>query len=249
MTVSSVTRKVGPFIGNGSATIFAFPFKVFEAEDLLVVRLEVATGIETELRLDSDYTAALNFAQDATPGGSITLPAPLAVGFNLVISSDQPELQEADITNQGGFYPEVITAALDELIINVQQLKEQAERTLCYPISDPPLNATLPPAEQRAGTFLYFGTDGSIDLVTREPLKVKPFGGVLLGAQDGVNCTFTMTNNGLALGQAPIQAFVWKNFTLIVGIGYTNGPGVDQITFTTAPDPSDALFAQGSTYL
>jgi hypothetical protein len=34
MTISSTTRIEGPFIGNGSASVFSFAFKVFQAADL-----------------------------------------------------------------------------------------------------------------------------------------------------------------------------------------------------------------------
>lgn len=244
MTVNSIVRKSGPFAGNGSASVFPFPFKVFEAEDLLVVSLDTAAGIETELVLDSDYTASLNFDQDSSPGGSITLLAPLATGFNLIISSDQPELQETDLTNGGGFYPEVITSALDGLIIDVQQLREQAERSLRYPISDPPLNAELPPADQRSGQYLFFAEDGSIGIS-----RVHAFAGMLAGTVDGSNCIFTITNAGTVVDGHPTQILVWKNFPQIPGVGYTPGPGANQVTFTFAPELGDILFAQGSAEL
>lgn len=131
MTISSQNRKAGPFVGTGATATFPFSFKVFSATDLLVVRLNVATGAETALTLTTDYTVSLNADQNANPGGSITLAAGnLPTGSNLVISSSIGYLQPTDLTNRGGFYPSVITAALDRLTILAQQLKEAVDRSV-----------------------------------------------------------------------------------------------------------------------
>lgn len=247
MTISSTTRKVGPLIGNGVATSFAFPFKIFEEEDLLAVQFNVATGVETDLVLNKDYTVSLNADQDANPGGSITLTVALATGFNLTLTSDQPDLQEVDITNQGAFYPEVITGGLDGLCIEIQQLREQANRSLRFPISDPPLDAVLPAAAERAGHNLSFDENGNLQ--SGDQWELEAFAGALLGAQDGNNKIFTLTNNGTPLGQTPQEPIVWNNYPLVPGSGYTLGPGVDQVTFAVAPDPLDTLYGQGFIYL
>ena len=136
MTISSNIRKAGPFVGNGTASTFAFTFKVFQASDLEVVELNVATTIETILVINSDYTVSLNADQNSNPGGSITLTAgALASGFNLVITSDIENLQPTDIVNQGGFYPDVIEDALDRATIQIQQLQEAVDRSAKLPIT------------------------------------------------------------------------------------------------------------------
>lgn len=136
MTISSNIRKAGPFVGNGTASNFAFTFKVFQASDLEVVRLNVSTTIETVLVINSDYTVSLNVDQNSNPGGSITLTAgALAAGFNLVITSDIENLQPTDIVNQGGFYPDVIEDALDRATIQIQQLQEAVDRSAKLPIT------------------------------------------------------------------------------------------------------------------
>ena len=136
MTISSNSRKAGPFIGNGTAATFPFTFKVFQASDLEVVKLTVATNIETVLVLNTDFTASVNEDQNSSPGGTITLSAgALATGYNLVITSDIENLQPTDLTNQGGFYPEVITDALDRATIQIQQLQEAVDRSAKLPIT------------------------------------------------------------------------------------------------------------------
>ncbi|MEN9707756.1 MAG: hypothetical protein RIQ68_164, partial [Pseudomonadota bacterium] len=135
MTINSTTRKAGPFIGNGSTSVFPFTFKVFAAADVQAVRLNVSTQVETVLVLGTDYTVSLNADQDSSPGGSITLPSVLATGYNLVITSDIGNLQPTDLTNQGGFYPDVINDSLDRATIQIQQLQEAVDRSAKLPIT------------------------------------------------------------------------------------------------------------------
>lgn len=144
MTISSEVRKAGPFDGNDSTTELPFAFKVFSASDLYVVIAD-EIGTETVLALTTDYTVTLNADQNVSPGGTVTLAAPLATGNTAVVSSKLPNLQPTDLTNQGGFYPKVVTSALDRLTILVQQLAEKLSRSLKLAISTPDgVDAQLP---------------------------------------------------------------------------------------------------------
>jgi hypothetical protein len=161
MTISSTTRIAGPFIGNGTASAFGFTFKVFTAGDIDVVRLNSSTGVETTLVLTTDYTVTLNIDQDSNPGGTVTLVAgPLATGFTLTITSDIANLQPTDLTNQGGFYPEVITDSFDRATIQIQQMAGEVSRSIKAPISDGSPDMELPAASVRANTFLAFDANG-----------------------------------------------------------------------------------------
>lgn len=136
MTISSTTRKAGPFIGNGSASSFPFTFKVFQASDLLVVQLDTTFDVESTLVLNTNYTVSLNANQNTNPGGTVTLSAgALAAGYTLTITSDIDNLQPTDLTNQGGFYPTVINDALDRATIQIQQLQVESDRSIKVPVS------------------------------------------------------------------------------------------------------------------
>ena len=136
MTISSENRKAGPFAGSGSAGPFSFTFKVFQASDVLVVKFNTTTNVEQTLTLTADYTVSLNSDQNVAPGGTVTLVSVLASGFNLALSSQVQSTQETDLTNQGGFYPEVITAALDKLTIVNQQNDEALSRSVKTSLAD-----------------------------------------------------------------------------------------------------------------
>jgi hypothetical protein len=164
MTISSTTRKAGPFTGTGAVSTFAFTFKVFTQEDLAVVRVTDATGIETTLQLTTDYTVSLNPNQNSSPGGSITLTGgALATGDSMIITSAIEPLQETDLTNQGGFYPEVINDSLDRNAILLQQIKDDVDRSIKLSKTNTINNSefsTGPTA--RANKFLSFDSQGDL---------------------------------------------------------------------------------------
>lgn len=133
MTISSETRVAGPYPGNGVTTSFPFSFKVFSSTDVVVV-LTDPNGVETTLS-GADYSVAINADQDAAPGGAVEKTPALSTGYLLTITSSVPNLQPLDLTNQGGFYPKVINAALDRLTVLVQQVAEQVGRAVKVGIS------------------------------------------------------------------------------------------------------------------
>lgn len=163
MTISSQTREAGPFVGNGTTTVFPFAFKVFQASDLYVVRLVTATGVQSTLVSGTDYTVSINSDQNASPGGTVTLIGlALATGYTLTLTSQIAPLQAVNLTNAGGFYPSVINDALDRLTIFVQQLISSISRSLRFPLSDPTtISNQLPGAAARAGKVLTFDTNGA----------------------------------------------------------------------------------------
>lgn len=157
MTIASTTRKTTPFAGDDISTIFPFTFKAFSSADLKIVKFDTVAETETVLTLTTDYTVALNTDQNTSPGGTITLTSVLAAGYTLTITTDISYLQTLDLTNQGGFYPQVITAALDRLTIIAQQLKESVDRAVKFKISSEYSDFNLP--DPVAGKYLRWKTD------------------------------------------------------------------------------------------
>lgn len=125
MTVSttSSTIVVG---GNGSQTVFAFPFIGVAVSDINVV-YTAASG--TTISLPSTaYSVSLNSpatGQIWGQGGTVTYPlsgSPIANGTSLTISRVLPLTQAAEISNQGNQYPIVTEQALDILCMEIQQI-------------------------------------------------------------------------------------------------------------------------------
>lgn len=158
MTISSSTRKAGPFTGNGVTVAFPFAFKVFSASDLLVVLALTSTGAETVQTITTNYTVALNSDQSANPGGAVTMLVAPAAGYTLTLTSQVANLQPTDLTNAGGFYPKVINDALDRATIQIQQLAEKVGRALKLPVSST-ASADLPTPV--GGTVLGWNATGT----------------------------------------------------------------------------------------
>lgn len=165
MTINSDDRVAGPFIGNSVATVFPFAFKIFSTADVLVVRTDTVTGDVVNLSLNTDYTVQMNGNQNTAPGGTVTMAAALATGFTMIITSDLDYLQPTDLTNMGGFYPEVITDALDRQTVYSQQLNIKVDGSLRAPVGES--LGEVPSLSERAGKVLAFDSDGkpvAIDL-------------------------------------------------------------------------------------
>lgn len=164
MTVSSSTRRAGPFNGNGVTTEFPFTFKVFAKSDVAVY-LTDPDGVQT--LLSDGYKVTLSADQNASPGGVVTYPFPLPAlppremqsGYSLAIIGNVPYTQGTDLTNTGRYLPQVIENALDKVTILIQQMIERLGRTVSFPVGDT-TTATLPRAGERAGNFLAFDAEG-----------------------------------------------------------------------------------------
>jgi len=166
MTISSETRKAGPFVGNGVTTVFPFVFKVFVAGDVSVTRLTVATGVQTLLVLSTDYTIALNVDQNTNPGGSVTYNpsgVPLPATQTLTLGSVVPRTQGTHLLNGGDYFANNIEDMADRATIVIQQEAERVSRSLKFPITDSAgLSAELPAVGLRANTTLGFDASGNV---------------------------------------------------------------------------------------
>lgn len=160
MTIQASTRTAGPFT-TGSA--FTFSFKVFSTSDVVVYRTDTSTGVVTTLSLTTDYTVALNSNQNSNPGGTVTLVAgALPANRSVLIVSAMANTQPVDITNQSGFYPDVINDGLDRAVAQIQQLKQQADRSIRFPPTELSPSNVIPSSSNRAGKLLGFDASGNI---------------------------------------------------------------------------------------
>ena len=198
MTISITSRKSGPYEGNGVATSFSFNFKVFVGSDVLVVRTDL-DGVESTLTIGTDYTVDLNVDQDASPGGSVDLPAPLAAGFKLTMGSRVPDLQPSVFTNLGGFYPDILNTALDRLTILIQQLIERSSRALTLPFSVASNVSTVLPTPQ-PNSVLAWNADGTslrniqVNIIDGSALDDFGFKSLKLNAYEGASSVLALDN-------------------------------------------------------
>lgn len=167
MTISVETGKSATYTGDSSTTSFSFsPIVIQDADQLEVWRNTAGTYV-----LITRGTGVNNYSVSvsAFPGtGTITYPADTVNGTalsssqTLVIKRKADLLQEMDLENQGGYFPENQEDAFDlARIVDIQQ-QEEINRCLKIPIDDDtdPDDLWFPGIDDRAEKFMYFDADG-----------------------------------------------------------------------------------------
>jgi len=132
MTLSTAANKV-IHNGNASATSFPFSFPVYAATDLSVIYTDAGGNA---LTLSPSLYSLTGIG--SLTGGAVTYPlsgSPLAFGETLTILRTVPLTQLTVLSNQGGYYPEVVERRLDYVYMALQQLAEQIGRVTLDPPS------------------------------------------------------------------------------------------------------------------
>jgi len=125
MTVSSATNRVS-YNGNGSTTVFAYTFKIFDEDDLTVI-IRAANGTETTKTITTHYTVS---GVGNSGGGNVTMLTAPASGETLVIIRELDLVQELDIVPNDPFPASSVEDALDKLTFMVHQHEETLGRTI-----------------------------------------------------------------------------------------------------------------------
>lgn len=156
MTVSTTTNKV-VYIGNGVAMTFSIPFPFLEQEHLKVYQL--LNDIQTER---TDWTVS---------GGNMIFVTAPADGAQIVIMREVPLTQETDYRENEVLAVETLERNFDKLTMQVQQLKEQADRSVTVDIFDDTDAAGLIPSIRQAvsdcATYVTTATQKAQQAVTQ----------------------------------------------------------------------------------
>lgn len=130
------------FSGNGASKKFQIPFDffqntagVFDKNNQISVILTDTTGTETTLVEDIDYEVETHDPSDSGSSGYsgyVTLNTAPAVGEKLTIMRDVPLVQELDLEAGQEIGPVELEAALDKVVMTLQQLNEKLQRAICY---------------------------------------------------------------------------------------------------------------------
>ena len=166
MTVSTTIIK-NFHNGNGSATNFAYQFRILQDTDLLVIIRTNSTGAETTKTLSTHYTVA--GAGDAS-GGSITFTAGNipASGETVVIRRNVPQTQAIDYIANDPFPAETHEEGLDRGTMVAQQVAEESDRSIKLSRTNTMTSTEFTVgATERAGKILAFDSSGELS-VTQE---------------------------------------------------------------------------------
>jgi len=164
MTVSSSTSKVS-YNGNGSTTVFAYTFKVFDQDDLTVI-VRSSTGTETTQTITTNYT--VSGVGDAN-GGNVTMVTAPASGETLTILREQPLTQGLDLVPNDPFPAGSMEDSLDKLTFMVQTHEEEIARSIKASKTNTITSTEFTvSAADRANKV--FGFDGSGELAVTQEL-------------------------------------------------------------------------------
>jgi cytoskeletal protein CcmA (bactofilin family) len=160
MTVSSSTNRAS-FSGNGSTTVFAYNFKIFDQDDLTVI-LRSSTGVETTQTITTHYTVS---GVGSASGGNVTFGSAPASGVTVVILREQPLTQGLDLVANDPFPSASFEDQLDKLTFMVQQHDEELGRAIKASKTNTISGAEfLISATDRASKVFSFDSSGDLSI-------------------------------------------------------------------------------------
>lgn len=135
MTVSTTTNKIS-YIGNGITIEFAIPFPFLENSHLKVYQL--LNDIQTQR---TDWTIQ---------NGNLVFESAPATESQIVIMREVPFTQETDYRENEILAAETLERNFDSLTMQMQQLKEQADRAVTIDVFDDSQASELLPSIRNA---------------------------------------------------------------------------------------------------
>lgn len=126
MTIKTQLTKAH-FQGNGAATEWPLPFPVLQPEHVHIIETDNSGGEDTEITENYQVIGC------GTDDVRVVFPlsgSPLAAGKKLTIYRALPFTQELDLENNAAFDAEAIETRFDNLVMQVQQIAEEVERSV-----------------------------------------------------------------------------------------------------------------------
>lgn len=261
--------KFASYVGAGNLATYTFPFKIKDADELLIMVFNTTTGLPVFVEYGDALINVTSVTFDAVRGGgSITLPANLPVGqkIYLKLGTESPR-QEFQFREQQDFKLKQIEQALDYCVTLIQRLFEKSSRSFSFDdkasyttdlvtaITTQPVPAGIPVFDV-TGKILEMKTVSDI----LSDAGIDPGGGGSLVAYDGYSARFgeIFTSVNLQDTLDKIINITYTPPTITLG-GSSNvlrekGASVSGITLTATvtkrSDPiAEVRFYQGITLL
>ena len=163
MTVSSTTTK-NSYSGDGSQTVFAYTFKIFDDDDITVI-VRSSAGTETTQTKTTHYS--VSGVGDAG-GGNITFTTAPASGETVVLLRDTALTQTTDYTPNDPFPASAHEDALDRITFQAQEIQEELDRAIKVSRTNTITSSEFTvDATERANKIFAFDSDGDF-AVTQE---------------------------------------------------------------------------------
>lgn len=221
MTVSTTSNRI-VYTGNGSTTVFAFPYKFTATADIVVY---VAGVLQT-----SGY--AVGTPSDT--GANITFSVAPAASAAIVILADPARTQSSSLPSTGPFPAKTVEAMSDKLTLLVQRLYDLASRSFTLSDGDSTTASTVLPTPA-ANKLISWNSSASglqnVDPTTVASIVAYGTANADVFSGNGSQTAFTLTYNPASVynldvsiggvAQRPVLDYTWTSGTTV--------------TFTTAP--------------
>lgn len=154
MTIADNAPRVA-YVATSGQTAFTYPFEIIAQTDLVVLQEGVTLALTTH------YTVS---GVGDESGGTVTLVTGATTGDEIVIYRDMAISRTTDYGPGAKLNPNTLDADLDRVMLGLQQVERDVERTLRLapaditdPVGD---DFVLPLPALRAGKYIAFDADG-----------------------------------------------------------------------------------------
>jgi len=215
------------FVSGSSQDIFAYNFKLFAAQDIVVVT-DIG-GTKTPLLLGADYAVVI----DGDRGGYVHLATPLVIGSIITLRRELDLSRYVEYQTSGDMLASTLNTDQDYQTYLIQDQAAKVNEYLSLPDKVPGFNGKFP--EPGAGEFICWN-DAGTELATKK-LDKGPKGDIGLvgpightgatGAQGPKGDTGIQGNTGTKGDEGPIGHDGVKGDRGDQGLKGDDGTGVD----------------------
>jgi len=215
------------YVADGATTGFSFPFPIFANSDLQVF---IDGAAQT-----NGFTVG---GAGQSAGGSCNFAAAPQAGSVVTLRRRLPIRRTSVFQENGVLRARVLNDELDYQTAAIQQLADDAARTLHFDPADAVPSGTLPPRAARAGRLLGFGADGA-------PAMFSPTGGI--GTAENVLYTPSTTAGAGTVAAKLAETLSVRDFGA-AGDGVNDDTQAIQAAFDTANARGASVLIPDGTY-
>ena len=134
MGLSSITNRA-IYIGDGSSTVFPFPFYFFNPNDLAVYLFDTGSSVIYPQVINTNYTISGNVSSQGVypSGGSVVMASSFPSNLEIVIARNPSQVQNYVLNQNGPINSLGLVQQLDYVTALVQRLQDQVSRCIQLP--------------------------------------------------------------------------------------------------------------------
>lgn len=251
MGLSSITNRVA-YVGDGTSTIFSYPYYFFNQADLKVYLFDINSSVVFPQAVGTNYTiSGTANAQGVFPsGGNVIMNSAFPSYLDLIITRSPSPVQNYVLNQNGPINSIALVQAFDYLTAITQRLQEEVSRCIQLPdglgpINGSSFNPTLP------STISGPAFAANVPIVVNSGATGLTFG-VVVSASSGVVSyvgTLPVVNGGTGQSTALTQFALWYSLNATTMAQLPVGPLNQVLTGTGAGAPTWSNLILGSSVI